>query len=104
MTSNYLKQLQKILESRSDDFAELLAISGLDPESDFKYSDLSGVDFGKFDYTTLNLEGAITGGALHAGAPVAQAGRRNRALSEQARGQRKASFPLIEGKEQLSIS
>src|SRR5262245_3162833 len=65
--SKYLQHLRAILEADTDDFSTLLELSGLDPKVDFQYADLSGVNFGRFNYETLNLKGAITQGIRHRG-------------------------------------
>jgi len=65
MAADYLSSLRKIMEASTDDFAKLLKISQLDPTQDFQYSDLSGVDFGNFDFSTLNLTGALTDGVKY---------------------------------------
>jgi hypothetical protein len=70
VTEDYLARLRAVLESDRDDFAHLLEISGLIPESDFLYSDLSGVDFGDYDPRKLNLDGALIAGAIIKSSPV----------------------------------
>lgn len=59
----WTRKIINILESPSENFEELVKISGLDPTEDFKDRDLSSIDFSNsnlesFDFTGSNLQGA----------------------------------------------
>ncbi len=63
LTLDELAVIRKLLRSRNEGFSALIEIAGLDPASDLRGSDLSGVKFGevdlsKFDLTDANLNGA----------------------------------------------
>lgn len=64
----WTRKIIEVLESPSENFGELVQISGLDPTEDFKNRDLSGVDFSGsnlefFDFTGSNLQGVRFHGA-----------------------------------------
>lgn len=60
----YLDAIRRILECEGDTFQELVdAAELLDPQHDFRFSDLADIDFGNadlrgFDFTGANMEGA----------------------------------------------
>ena len=67
-----------VIGAESDNFAELLKISGLDPKTDLRFADWSGVDFSGcdlrgFDFTAARLNGCRFDGARVAGARFDQA-------------------------------
>jgi hypothetical protein len=47
--------VRAMLRHRTDDFAELAALTGLDPAADFQDADLRGVDFGTADIGGFNF-------------------------------------------------
>lgn len=59
-----LSAIRAVLSAETDDFAELVAIAGLDPKTHFIAANLRGVDFGNADLTLFDLEGAVTDGAV----------------------------------------
>jgi hypothetical protein len=63
LTREQRRVLRALLRHKSEDFAELVALTGLDPATDFEDADLGGVDFGTadigaFNFAKANLEGA----------------------------------------------
>jgi formylglycine-generating enzyme required for sulfatase activity len=67
-----------IIRSESDNFVELLRISGLDPKTDLRFADWSGLDFSGcdlrgYDFTGARLHGCKFNGALIEGARFDQA-------------------------------
>lgn len=48
----------EIVESESDDFSDLLKLSGLNIETDFSNVDLSDLDFGDFDISSIDTGGS----------------------------------------------
>ncbi|CUX45895.1 conserved hypothetical protein [Agrobacterium deltaense Zutra 3/1] len=58
------ERLRTLIETQSNDFIELINAGGFDPLSDFRFIDLSKVDFGSadlrgFDFTGTDLRGCI---------------------------------------------
>ena len=58
------RKLNALYESGVDSFDVLVEILGLDPQSDFKHSDLSGVDFTGSDLTNYSFENSDLRGAI----------------------------------------
>ena len=50
-----IARITKVLEAETDDFDELVSISGLDPASDFRQADLKGVDLSLCDLSRYDL-------------------------------------------------
>ena len=61
--NRYWKAIHKIIDAPTDDFTTLVEIAGLNPKTDFQYSDLSKVDFGAADLTDYSFRGADLSGA-----------------------------------------
>ena len=55
LTREQRRVLRALLRHKSEDFAELAALTGLDPATDFEDADLSGVDFGTADIGAFNF-------------------------------------------------
>ena len=77
-TENLAERAKSIVEAQTDNFAELLRLSGLDPQIHLRCANLSGVDFSGcdlrgFDLTGARLLGCRFDGALIAGARFDQA-------------------------------
>jgi formylglycine-generating enzyme required for sulfatase activity len=77
-TGIWLQAMQKVLAADTDDFVELLRLTGLDPQRHLRLSDWSGVDFTGadlrgFDFSGANLVGCSFNGALIEGAHFDQA-------------------------------
>lgn len=53
-----LEMLVNMLEADTDIFGELGNIGGMDPATDYRYSDLEGVDFTGTDLTGYDFTGA----------------------------------------------
>jgi hypothetical protein len=53
-----LALISAVLESVGKDFSEICRLGQIDPELDFRYADLSGVDFGKMDLARADFTGA----------------------------------------------
>ena len=69
----WLEAMQKVLAADTEDFIELLRLTGLDPQRHLRLSDWSGIDFSGadlrgFDFTAANLVGCSFDGALIEGA------------------------------------
>jgi hypothetical protein len=60
--------LAALIGAPTDDFVELVRVSGLDPKRDFRHADLSGADLRGADLTEFDLSHARLNGALLAGA------------------------------------
>lgn len=63
LTDEEQQRLKAMLDHESDDFLELVQVVGLDPKSDFRFANLSNVNFGAadlrgFDFTGADLTGA----------------------------------------------
>lgn len=83
----FASQLRNVASSKSDCFAELVELAGLDPKRDFRNADLSGADLrgqdlSAFDLSYANLTGALIVGAKF-GASVSR--RQKRTAVETAR-------------------
>lgn len=57
-------EIDRVLKSEKSDFTTLLALTSLDPKTDFRYCDLAGMDFSYanlsgFDFTGSDLRGAL---------------------------------------------
>jgi hypothetical protein len=63
MTTDALKALFALLDTKDDDFTTLVKRFDIDPAKDLQNCDLSNVDFGKFTADTLDLTGSIITGA-----------------------------------------
>lgn len=58
-----LARLTAVLEAETDNFVEVSNLAGLDPKTDYRFSNLSDVDFSDsdirgFDFTGADLRGA----------------------------------------------
>ncbi|WP_164755264.1 MULTISPECIES: pentapeptide repeat-containing protein [unclassified Mesorhizobium] len=65
--------LAKVHSADTDNFRELVSISGLDPESDFRFANFEGMDFANcklrgFDFTGCDFTKAVIGNADFSGA------------------------------------
>ena len=60
---NTTERMQAVIDAPTEDFAELLAIAGLDPAKDLRYADWSDADFGEADLTGWDFTGARLDGA-----------------------------------------
>src|SRR4051794_17717534 len=63
MTEKHRATIRSIRHSEQKDFMTLARIAGLNPKSDFRHANLSGIDFGSadlkgFDFTGADLRGA----------------------------------------------
>jgi formylglycine-generating enzyme required for sulfatase activity len=72
-TGFWLQAMRKVLAAETDDFVELLQLTGLDPKRHLRLSDWSGIDFSGadlrgFDFTGANLVGCSFQDALIEGA------------------------------------
>lgn len=65
--------IKQVLHSPSDRFTDLAELAGLNPSSDFRFSDLRNCDFRHCDLTGFNFIGARLEGGDFAGALVAGA-------------------------------
>jgi hypothetical protein len=65
--------IEQVLHSPSDRFTDLAELAGLNPSSDFRFSDLRKCDFRHCDLTGFNFIGARLEGSDFAGALVAGA-------------------------------
>lgn len=68
MSNELEEKIRVVLEAKTNEFTELVKIAGLNPETDFTYSNLSNGDFsncdlGGFDFTGSDIENAIFEGA-----------------------------------------
>ena len=63
LTREERRTIRALLRHRSDDFAVLAALTGLDPATDFRDADLRDVDFGTSDIGAFNFERANLDGA-----------------------------------------
>jgi hypothetical protein len=63
LTREQRRVLRALLRHKSDDFADLAALTGLDPATDFEDADLSDVDFGTADISAFNFRNANLDGA-----------------------------------------
>ena len=55
-SESYTVEFSSVMESESDVFSDLVALSGLNPQSDFQHSRLAGVDFGGSDLSKFNFD------------------------------------------------
>lgn len=65
--------LAKVYSADTDNFVELVRISGLDPESDFRFANFEGMDFSNcklsgFNFTGCDFTNAVIGNADFSGA------------------------------------
>ncbi len=75
---DWAARARAVIGAESNNFMELLKISGLDPKMDLRFADWSGVDFSLcdlrgFDFTAARLKGCRFDGALIKGARFDQA-------------------------------
>jgi formylglycine-generating enzyme required for sulfatase activity len=75
---DWAARARAVIGAQSNNFMELLKISGLDPKTDLRFADWSGVDFSGcdlrgFDFTGARLHGCNFGGAFIEGARLDQA-------------------------------
>lgn len=76
--SDLLWRIERILESPSDRFDDLVRAAGLDPKKDLRFGDWQNLDFSDsdlraFDFTGCNLSGANFNNALIEGAKLTRA-------------------------------
>lgn len=65
----FVGSVQRVVASPSDRFTQLVKLTNLKPESDFRYADLSGADLRcedlrRFDFSHAAFRGALVAGAL----------------------------------------